>query len=109
MSAREKRYREWWYQLVIDMVKACGRYDINNQGELTKMFYEAIEKAYETLGEDGEDVKRAIDMMYINHTHTRTGTAEVLHMSECTLSRKISRFIYLVGEYVGLKNDTKSH
>lgn len=104
MSKRQSRYKYWWYQLVVDMIK---NYDNEQEGEgrLVKKFRKCISIAFDELEskEDGDKIKKAIYMKYIDNTHTFDGVALTLYSSTRTVKRWISDFVYRVAELAELK------
>ena len=66
--------------------------------------YEAVEAALAELEmrRDGADMRRLIEMVYWNRTHTIAGAAMDIHVSEITALRWNRDLIYTVAKHYGL-------
>ncbi|MCQ2507251.1 MAG: hypothetical protein MJ097_00510 [Dorea sp.] len=106
---RVKRYRDFWYQSVVDMIKSYKKLDKEPCG-YTKMYKDAIDKAFEYFSqfEYGDDLKKVIYMRYINNSHNVIGISDKIGVSVDTVKSWSQRFVYKVAEYVELpKRDIK--
>ena len=100
---RTKRYRDFWYQGVLDMIKSYPKLEADGS-ELALRYKKAIDDAFIFFGECsyGEDLKKVINLRYIKGTHTVVGISDKMHISERTVQEWSEKFVRKVAENVGL-------
>lgn len=69
-------------------------------------YTEAISKALDEAKalNRGEDIIKAIDMIYFRKTHTIDGVADKLHASRRLVQRWLHNFVVKVGYYKGFED-----
>lgn len=80
-------------------------YDLlkNDNTQMARTYCKAINKALKDTEklENGQDRIKAIQMVYLDKTHTVSGVACEMYYGERTVFRWLNSFIYAVGHNVG--------
>lgn len=99
---RIKRYKDWWYQSVLDAIKSYKKLDAE-QCDYCDKYKKAIDDAFDYFAKFNDvDVKRIIYMRYINASENVSGISYKLHISEDSVCYWSKKFVYKVAENVGL-------
>lgn len=100
---RTKRYRDFWYQSVLDMIKSYKKLE-EEGSELALKYKKAIDDAFAYFDQYdyGDDLRKVIHMRYINNTHTVYGIYDKTHISERTIRNWSERFVRKVAENAGM-------
>lgn len=103
----KERYRHYWHNMVLNMVKRYPKKLAEEDSIVSWTFYHAIERAVAELHsahpEDFDERLRALNMMYFNGNESYETTAMTLHVSRRTLERWAGEFIERVGKNAGFK------
>lgn len=102
------RPRFYWYDISKKMIM---RYPDLDNNDIELMFKIAIESNIEDLKakSNAEDRIKAVKMVLIDHTHTTSGAALILHYSDRNVQYWINEFVNSVGKEAGFGKCSTLH
>lgn len=102
------RYKNYWYYLVLTMIKRYPKRLAEEDSVMSWTYYHAIERAINEIKvahkDDFADRLKAFNLMYFSGNETRTAVAEKIHVSRRTLDYWVSDFVERVGKNAGFRN-----